>query len=149
MEQGKYDIQGAIPHRPPFLLLDDVVSITEDGIAATYTPKADDDLWSRVYGGHYPGSPITPGVLLCEMLFQASAVLLHELSKDAPLEGAPVVTRIQSVKFKSIVRPGDKLDLAATLVERMANAFFMKGAIRRDGKVVLQAEFTVASVPVS
>ncbi|MDR1744856.1 MAG: beta-hydroxyacyl-ACP dehydratase [Planctomycetota bacterium] len=147
MEHTDYDIAGAIPHRPPFLLLDEVTSITNDTITAAYTPKADDELWSRVYAGHYPGSPVTPGVLLCEMLFQASAVLLHELNKDAPLEGAPVVTRIQNVKFKNIVLPGDRLELSATLTERLANAFFMKGSIRRGGKTILQAEFAVALAP--
>ncbi len=143
-----YDIAAAIPHRPPFLLLDEVTSITDDSISALYTPKADDELWSRVYAGHYPGSPITPGVLLCEMLFQASAVLLHELHKDAPPGGVPVVTRMQSVKFKNIVRPGERLLLSAALVERMANAFFMKGSIRGGGRTILQAEFAVALAPI-
>ncbi len=145
----EYDIASAIPHRPPFLLLDEALEIAGDTIAAAYTPRADDELWSRVYAGHYPGSPITPGVLLCEILFQASAVLLHELHRDAPLEGAPVVTRMQNVKFKNIVRPGERLEISATLTERLANAFFMKGSIRRGGATILQAEFAVAlaSIP--
>lgn len=141
-----YDIHQAIPHREPFLLLDEIVEATPDRVHARYTPRPDAPLWRQVYAGHYPGSPITPGVLLCEMLFQAAAVMVHEMARQAetPPEGVPVVTRITQVKFKNIVPPGQTLDIAATLNERLANAFFMKGAIKADGKTVLQAEFAVA-----
>ena len=139
-----YDIQAAIPHRPPFLLLDGVREMTGDSITVFYTPRADDELWSRIYSGHYPGGAITPGVMLCEMLFQASAVLLHEAGKDDPLPGVPVVTRIQNVKFKNVVLPGTELEITARLSERLSNAFFMKGTVKQGGKVAVQAEFAVA-----
>lgn len=139
-----YDIASAIPHRPPFLLLDEILELNADGITAAYTPHPDDDLWSRIYAGHYPGNAITPGVLLCEMLFQAAAVYLHERNRDNPLPGVPVVTRIQNVKFRNIVPPGSRLEISASLTESLANAFFLKGAIRHAGKTVLQAEFAVA-----
>ncbi len=138
------EIKRLIPHRAPFLLLDEVTSLTADSVEATYTLRPDDDLWSRIYSGHYPGSPITPGVLLCEMLFQASAVLLGQVARDAGLAGMPVVTRITAAKFKSMVLPGDTVTIRATLKERLANAFFMKGDIRANGKTSLQSEFAVA-----
>mgnify|MGYP003623714021 CR=1 FL=1 len=55
-----------------------------------------------------------------------------------------MVTRSQNVKFRNIVPPGSRLEVSATLAESLANAFFMKGAIRHAGKTVLQAEFAVA-----
>jgi 3-hydroxyacyl-[acyl-carrier-protein] dehydratase len=143
----EYDIKAAIPHREPFLLLDEITGIGGETLAAKTTLRPDDDLWSRIYAGHYPGSPITPGVLLCEMLFQAAAVLIHELAKNENLSGIPVVTRIQNAKFKTIVHPGDTVELEVALGERMANAFFLKGSVRRNGKTALQAEFAVALAP--
>lgn len=139
-----YDIQAAIPHRAPFLLLDEVTAISADAVQAFYTLRPDDDLWSRIYSGHYPGNPITPGVLLCEMMFQAAACMVHELGKGEALPGVPVVTRIQGVKFKKIVPPGSKVEIRASLQERVANAFFMKGSVLLEGKAAVQAEFAVA-----
>jgi 3-hydroxyacyl-[acyl-carrier-protein] dehydratase len=140
----EFDVQAAIPHRPPFLLVDRVEEVTADSIRAFATLRADDELWSRVYAGHYPGNPITPGVLLCEMMFQAAACLVHEIGKTEPLSGVPVVTRIQNVKFKKIVPPGTEVEIRATLKERMANAFFMNGSILVAGKPALHGEFAVA-----
>ena len=139
-----FDVERAIPHRPPFLLVDRVEEVTADSIRAFYTVRADDELWSRVYAGHYPGNPITPGVLLCEMMFQAAACLVHEIGKTEPLAGVPVVTRIQNVKFKKIVEPGTEVEIRAALQERMANAFFMKGSVLAAGKPAVQGEFAVA-----
>lgn len=142
-----YDIKAAIPHREPFLLLDEILEISAESVAAGYTLRPDDKLWSRIYSGHYPGSPITPGVLLCEMMFQAAAVMVHEMAKNEPLPGVPVVTRIQGVKFKNMVFPGDRVEIRARLSERMGNAFFMKGSVHKDGKTAVQAEFAVAMAP--
>ncbi len=140
-----FDIAAAIPHRAPFLLIDRVEEVTEDSLRAVTTLRPDDALWSRVYAGHYPGNPITPGVLLCEMLFQAAACLVGEIGKTESLPaGVPVVTRIQNVKFKHIVPPGSELDIRVTLRERMANAFFLKGGVRAAGKLAVQGEFAVA-----
>ncbi len=139
-----FDVQAAIPHRPPFLLIDRVDEVTADAIRAFSVLREDDELWSRVYAGHYPGNPITPGVLLCEMMFQAAACLVRELGKADPLPGVPVVTRIQNMKFRNIVPPGAEVEIRAELKERLANAFFLSGSVRAGGKVAVQGEFAVA-----
>ncbi len=139
-----YDIKTAIPHREPFLLLDEILEVSTESVRAAVTLRPDDELWSRVYAGHYPGSPITPGVLLCEMIFQASAVLAHEILKGENPAGVPMVTRIREVKFRRPVRPGDRLEIRAELAERMGKAFFMKGSVSRGGKVAAEAQFAVA-----
>jgi len=59
-------------------------------------------------------------------------------------EGMPVLTRILGAKFKREVRPGDTLDIAAKLVERMGPAWLMKGSVRVGGKVAVQVEFACA-----
>ena len=59
-----------IPHRPPFLFVDEIVSESADGLVARRTFRAEEDFFK----GHYPGAPITPGVLLCEAVFQTGAL---------------------------------------------------------------------------
>ncbi|MCC8189253.1 MAG: beta-hydroxyacyl-ACP dehydratase, partial [Planctomycetes bacterium] len=108
------DILAALPHRPPFLFADEIVSRSPEAVVTRYTLRADDDLWSRVYAGHYPGNPLTPGVLLCEMMLQAAAILVHDHCRDGSA-GVPVVTRLQEVKFRRIVRPGDQVEIRVQL----------------------------------
>lgn len=142
------DIQAAIPHRPPFLLLDEVTEITNEKIVARYTVRPDDELFGRIFSGHYPGSPITPGVLLCEMVFQAAGVLVsHRLSGDVG-KGAPVLTRIRDAKFKNMVRPGDTVEIEAEFEEQVSNAWYMKGAVKVGGKPAVRVSFSCAMVEV-
>ena len=133
-----------IPHRPPFLWLDRVVAIDETAIRAEKTLPEDLD----VFRGHYPGYPLLPGVLLCEAVFQAGAVLLSELLRQGPEAddsgSVPVLTRIHGAKFKREVRPGDRLEIRAALVERLGPAWIMKGSVRVAGKVAVQVEFACA-----
>lgn len=141
---GPGRITDYIPHRPPFLLLDTVLELGVDSIRAQTTLRPDDQPWASIYPGHYPDNPITPGVLLLEIIFQAAAVLAADIVGRENLKGTPVVTRIQNAKFRNMVFPGDTVEVAATLTERAANAFFMKGSMKKDGKEALRCEFAVA-----
>ena len=108
-------IHAAIPHRAPMLLIDEVVSQTDTTISCKKTFR-DDEFF---FQGHYPGQPIVPGVILCEVGMQAGAVLLAEIIKAAAgvdsgdeLSGkVPVATRLNNVKFKKIVKPGDTVEI--------------------------------------
>ncbi|MBN2713635.1 MAG: beta-hydroxyacyl-ACP dehydratase [Planctomycetes bacterium] len=140
------DIKSAIPHRPPFLLVDEVKEINEESILCQTTLRAEDELWSRVYAGHYPGNPITPGVLLCEIVFQAAAILMSERVKKEGRTGVPVLTRIGGAKFKGMVKPGDIIEISAELKEQVSNAFYMTGSIKNNGKLAVKVDYTVALV---
>jgi 3-hydroxyacyl-[acyl-carrier-protein] dehydratase len=129
-------IKSAIPHREPFLLVDEIVQQSDNRIVCRKR-FAGDEFW---YRGHYPKFPLTPGVLLCEAAMQAGAVLLSN-HVDERQGGVPVVTRMNNVKFKSMVRPGDTVDLEVELVERMADAFFMNAKVTLDGKVAVTFDF--------
>jgi 3-hydroxymyristoyl/3-hydroxydecanoyl-(acyl carrier protein) dehydratases len=132
-----------IPHRPPFLWLDRVLGISGGTIRAETTIRPD----LPFFQGHYPDYPLMPGVLLCEAVFQAGALLIGELMRDgetAPGSGVPVLTRIMGAKFKREVRPGDTLEIVATLIERMGPAWLLKGLVRVDGKTAVQVEFACA-----
>lgn len=139
------DIEQAIPHRASFLLIDRIVSIDEDKIMAETSPRSDDKLFSLVFAGHYPGNPITPGALLCEMVFQAGAVLLsHRMGGEA--SGTPVVVKIGNARFKRMVRPDEKLQIEAEFIEQLSNVFYMKGTVRCEGELAMRVEFTCALV---
>jgi 3-hydroxyacyl-[acyl-carrier-protein] dehydratase len=132
-----------IPHRPPFLWLDRVLDISGKTIRAE--KKVPEDL--PLFQGHYPGYPLMPGVLLCEAVFQAGALLIGELMQGEATgarSGVPVLTRILGAKFKREVRPGDILEIAASLVERMGPAWLLKGSVRVGGKIAVQVEFACA-----
>lgn len=135
-------IKAAIPHREPFLLLDEIVEQTDNHIVCrkTFTGQ---EFW---YPGHYPEFPLTPGVLLCEAAMQAGAVLLAKVVADAP-DRVPVVSRMNNVKFKNMVRPGDSVTLDITLTEQMAGAFFMDAKVLLNGKVAVTFDFACKMAP--
>ena len=134
-------ITGRIPHRPPFLWIDRVCALTDTCIQAekTLAPELD------VFTGHYPDYPLMPGVLLCEAVFQAGALLIGEqVSKEDTLTGVPVLTRIQGAKFKREVRPGDTIAIEAVIKEKVGPAWFCTGKVRIGGKVAVQVDFSCA-----
>ena len=133
------EILRAIPHRPPFLFVDKIVEQTETKIRTTkkISPK------EPFFKGHYPGNPVMPGVLICESIFQSGAILLSGMVGDIS-DGTPVLTRIGNAKFKNMVKPGAILEIEAELVEKVSNAFFMKGSASSAGKKVVTVEFAVS-----
>jgi len=130
------EIKSAIPHREPFLLVDEVVEQADDRIVCRKTFTGD-EFW---YQGHYPGYPLTPGVLLCEAAMQASAMMLAKPAAEKPGH-VPVATRLSNVQFKRMVRPGDTIQIEVDLIERLADAYFMKARILLDGKLACRCEF--------
>jgi 3-hydroxyacyl-[acyl-carrier-protein] dehydratase len=133
-------VLAAIPHREPFLLIDEVVSQDERRIHCRKRFTGEE----YFYAGHYPAFPLTPGVLLCEAGMQAGAVLLSKIAAADPEKNAgkvPVATRIDSVRFKRMVRPGETIDVEVELVERLSDAFFMKAKITCGGEVAVRFEF--------
>jgi 3-hydroxyacyl-[acyl-carrier-protein] dehydratase len=132
------EILNAIPHRPPFLFVDRIVEVSGTKIKTTKEVKPDES----VFEGHYPGQPIMPGALICESIFQTGAILLSKMMGGMG-GGIPVLARISNAKFKSIVKPGSILDIEAELVEKVSNAYFMKGKASVFGKTSVTVEFTV------
>lgn len=133
-----------IPHRPPFLFVDEVVSEGADGLVARRTWRADEDF----YRGHYPGAPITPGVLLCESVFQTGAVFMAKQALAAgakPGAGVPLLAKISDVRFRNPVYPGDETLIEVKKKEAMGGFTMMSGNVKKaDGTRVLTVEFSVA-----
>lgn len=137
----KEDICRLIPHRDPFLWIDAVIDESEGRLVARKFISADLD----VFRGHYPGQPVLPGVLLCEAAMQAGAVLiarrLMAAENPADTSRVPVATRMNNVKFRQMVRPGDTLDIEVELTEQLADAYFLKAKISVAGRTSAQLEF--------
>jgi len=136
---NKEEIQQCIPHRPPFLWVDEVLDICDNHIhARKYIDPA-----LELFTGHYPDFPVMPGVLLCEAAFQAAAILISKNSaaRDGKM---PVVTRQNNTKFRRMVRPGETIDVEVDLTERLANAFFFTGKVSVEGETAVRLDFACA-----
>ena len=139
------EILATIPHRPPFLFIDEINEVRTDGAVCSRTFRADESF----YSGHYPGNPITPGVLLCESVFQTGAIYLtRKLQSEggSPSDKTPVLCRIEEAKFKGMVKPGDKVVIEVKHVETLQQFHFLTGTVKRDGKTVLTIRFALALV---
>lgn len=137
-------ITDLIPHRPPFLFIDEVVEKTESSLTARRVWRAEEDF----YSGHYPGSPITPGVLLCEAVFQAGAAFMSlqaQAEGTAPGAGVPLLAKISDVRFRNPVYPQDEVLIEVRKKEAMGGFTMMSGQIKKaDGTRILSVSFAVA-----
>lgn len=134
-----------IPHRPPFLWVDTMLEF--DGSSLLTEKYIPEDL--DVFQGHYPDHPILPGVLLCEAVFQTGALLIALMMKesdDSGLGGVPVLTRVEGVRFKRTVNPGDTIRMKVSFKENLSGAWFLKGTLRVNGKVAVQVDFACTLV---
>ncbi len=130
-----------IPHRPPFLWVDRIVSLAADVIETEKT--FDEGL--EVFTGHYPGNPIMPGVLLCEAIFQSGALLLAKsLQQPGDQQKIPVLTKIINARFKRRVLPGETLAIQVKLVETISSVCILKGSARVAGELAVKTEFSCA-----
>jgi 3-hydroxyacyl-[acyl-carrier-protein] dehydratase len=130
-----------IPHREPFLFVDEIVEMTDERIVTKKRLSGTEPFFE----GHYPNSPIMPGVLLLEAIFQSGAILISKLMSEKEgsdtLNGVPVLTRIQNAKFKKMVKPGDVVDIKSSIKETLANVYYMKGTASVDGKKSVVVEY--------
>ena len=140
---SREQIYDAIPHREPFLLVDEILEWTDSRIVCTKLFSGREEF----FAGHYPDYPLVPGVLLCEAAMQCGAILLSRHFADAKGK-VPVATRINDVRFKRIVRPGETIQMEVDLTERLADAFFLKAKVTVGGKVAVRFQFACTAANV-
>jgi 3-hydroxyacyl-[acyl-carrier-protein] dehydratase len=136
------EVEKLIPHRPPFLFVDAIVSHEGETLIAKRTWRAEEDF----YKGHYPGAPITPGVLLCESVFQTGALLMARLMAGTAggQGGVPLLTKVSDVRFRLPVYPGDTTTIEVKRKETVGDFHFMAGSMKNGDKRVMNVEFSVA-----
>jgi len=141
-ESERDPIRDAIPHREPFLFVSRVVEQTTDRIVCEWdvTPE------HEFFRGHYPGSPLLPGVLLCESAIQAGAILCAAgpVEDEVPAGAVPVLTRIRDARFRKMVAPGDTLRFEVTLDERVGPARYMTARVTRGTEKIGRVQYVVA-----
>lgn len=121
--------------------MDEIVSRTGETLVARRTWRADEDF----YKGHYPSAPITPGVLLCESVFQTGALLLAgKLAGQGTPSGVPLLAKVENVRFRSPVFPGDTTTVEVKINEVAGGFYLMSGAMKNGDKRVLSVDFAVA-----
>ncbi|MDR1271203.1 MAG: beta-hydroxyacyl-ACP dehydratase [Planctomycetaceae bacterium] len=135
------EVYTAIPHREPFLFVDEIVECDDKRILCKKTFTGDEFFFK----GHYPGFPIVPGVLQCEAALQAGAILLTRIFKDEEIDGRlPVVAKMGEVRFKQMVQPGDTIMMEVKFREKMTGVYFLRAKVTLNGKISVQFDFACA-----
>jgi 3-hydroxyacyl-[acyl-carrier-protein] dehydratase len=136
---GRAEIEAILPHREPFLLIDEVVEL-EPGERVVARKKVRPDEW--YLAGHFPGRPVMPGVLIVEAMAQTGAVAV--LSQEENRGRIALFAGIDDVRFKRIVEPGDELELECTLEAVRGPVGKGKATARVDGELAARGTLTFA-----
>lgn len=135
---NKEEIMQILPHREDMLLVDEI-DVVEDGTCiGKYTVKGD-EFFLR---GHFPGNPIVPGVILCEMTAQSACGLFKDNMSDC----LPVYTGINNVKFKRQVKPGDTITFKCNITRSKHPFYFFHGEASVEEQICMTGDFSFAII---
>ena len=133
----KEALKELLPHREPMLLLDDAEVV--DGMAVGHVHVRGDEFFLQ---GHFPGNPVVPGVILCEMLAQNCCVLMGE---NGGANGKlTLYTSLDKVRFRHPVVPGDTVELRCSLTKQHGPFFFAHGEAFVEGQLACKADMSFA-----
>jgi len=127
--------EDVLPHRPPFLFVDEVTALVP-GESATGTWHLSGEEW--FFPGHFPGRPTLPGVLMCEAVAQLGAVAV--LTDGRYAGKLPLFGGLDGARFRRQVGPGDTLELSVALDRMSARGGKGKGRASVDGKTACECE---------
>jgi 3-hydroxyacyl-[acyl-carrier-protein] dehydratase len=132
------EIMRYLPHRYPFILVDRILDvIPEKEVVALKNVTINEPFFQ----GHFPGTPIMPGVLIIEAMAQAGGVLAYE-SVPEKMQGSLIYFMgIDKVKFRKPVVPGDQLIINVKILKLRKTAVKMSGTANVNDKLVAEAEF--------
>lgn len=126
----------ALPHGPEFRFLDRLLELEPGKRGLGEYRVRGDEPFLR---GHFPGEPLLPGVLLIEAAAQLAGVVAQSDPQHPPLPGLKL-TAVRHAKITGTARPGEVLEIEATVLVRMANLLQARGVARINGQVVLSAD---------
>ena len=137
------DVAVILPHRYPFLLVDELVELEEGRRAVGVKNVSANEPY---FAGHFPGQPVMPGVLICEAMAQVGGMLVYRSQNGVDGRKAIALAALDRVRFRRPVVPGDQLRVEVTALARRARAWKMRGVASVGERVVAEAELTTMEV---
>ena len=132
------EIEKVIPHRGDMRLIDEIRTFGENsGVGIHYV--RDDEFWCA---GHFPGNPVMPGVLQVEALAQTACFVTFKSLNTDGTKSTGYFTGMEKIKFYSMVKPGDILELHVEVIAKKMNLYKFSGIAMVAGKKVSEATFT-------
>ena len=138
MKLGSNEINNLIPHRSPFLFIDEC-EILEKGKKGIASRVFKDDEY--FFQGHFPGNPIVPGVIIVEALAQTAGVIVSA-SLTEYNEKSVLFTSINKVKFRKPVLPNEKIIFEVNFINSVKNVYKFLGIASKENILVSEAEFS-------
>ncbi len=130
------DIMKLLPHRPPFLLVDKILELSDSHVVGVKSVTMNEPFFQ----GHFPGAPVMPGVLQVEAMAQAGGILVLQSIPD-PENYLTYFMKMDNVKFKQMVKPGDTLIFKLELISPIRRGIcHMQGYAYANNKLVMEAE---------
>jgi len=138
-----HEIAALLPHRYPFQLVDRVLDLVDgERIVAIKNLS----LLDPFFRGHFPDNPVMPGVLICEALAQAGALLAMRSKDGVPPGVGVVLSGLDNVRFRRPVVPGDQLRLEVKLVRRHRPLWRLHGAASVEGQLAAEADILAMEI---
>ena len=135
---NKEQIKEFLPHREPMLLVDEM-ELDENNVGHAKYHVTGEEFFLK---GHFPGHPVVPGVILCEIMAQSSGLLLGDEIKGKQT----LYTGIDNVRFKTPVLPGDTVEVTTEIVARKAKLIFVKAKAEVNGKLCVKGDLSFALI---
>lgn len=140
----KEEILNLVPQQQPFRFIDEIVELNEEGIVASYTFKPDETF----YAGHFPGNPVTPGVILLETMAQTGVVAfgIYLVSKEMSIDEINKILTVfteAEVEFSGMVQPGEKITIKARKV------YFRRLKLKVEAEIINQRGEVVCSATIA
>ena len=138
---NREEIKKVLPHREPFLFLDEVVSVNKEEVIAIKNVSIEEDY----FRGHFPNYPVMPGVLILETMAQSCGVLgSHIMGTEANKDSVYLFAGIDKVRFKRKVLPGDVLTIKSRVISEKRGIWKFMSEAHRDNVLVCKAEILCA-----
>jgi len=137
------EIEKLLPHRYPFLLVDRIIAFEPD---VSITAIKNVTINEPFFQGHFPGTPVMPGMLMLEALAQAGGVLVSKTLEGPLGDRIFMFTGVEKAKFRRPVGPGDQLILRCFDLKRRLTLCKMRAEASVDGQIAVEAELSAAVV---
>ena len=145
-------VEDYLHHRPPYLLVERIVSISKFEIVTGKQVSGEEFFLA----GHFPGAPVFPGAMLQELTTQTAGILIaarhnpmreyNTHDPDFNLYALGVLVKVRNARYKGLVRPGDELEVTVTLNDRAGELFDFSATVKTDGHAVMRNQFQLMNI---